>query len=114
MPIGRRSVYADLALSRFSEDSEETLVVVEVKCFNNPEQDLTQLYESIGQYLIYQHVLRRERVSVPLYLSLPADAYERLMRIYDITDIFEYSQINLVIIDLEVVEVVEWITWTPF
>ena len=113
LPLGMRSVYADLLLSQTNEDFEQTLLVVEVKCFNHPEHDLSQLYDAVGQYVVYQYAMREEHVDTAICLAIPVDAYERLINVYELDGFFEHSQINLVIIDINMAEVLQWITWTP-
>jgi hypothetical protein len=54
------------------------MVVVEVKCFPESSAETTDLYTSIGQYLIYRAWLRQNSVNADLYLAVPVHAYERV------------------------------------
>jgi hypothetical protein len=110
---GRRNVYADLRVSRLTEDFEEMRIVVEVKCFDDPKHDLQELYGALGQYLVYRVALENNPDYSPLYLSIPNEAYQRLDRVYRIERLLQRERINIVIIDIVRMEVVQWITWTP-
>jgi hypothetical protein len=110
---GKRSVYADLGLSRTTEDGDEFIVIVEVKCFTNPDDDLQEFYKAVGQYALYQELAEEIPYISTVYLAIPDEAYERLLNTYNVIRVFQSNRVNLVIIDISELEVVQWITWTP-
>lgn len=54
LPTHDRNVYADFSLQRGTNGTSEQIIVVEVKCFTNPEQDFAELYGAVGQYQFYR------------------------------------------------------------
>jgi len=76
----KRNLYADFGLQRANEDNLEQIIIMEVKCFTDPQTDLQELYTAIGQYQLYQNALTEHRIAYPLYLAIPQTAYERLTR----------------------------------
>ena len=55
--------------------SVEQIIVVEVKCFANTDNDLDELYRAIGQYLIYRNVLKLKKTGIQ---AVPCHPYECL------------------------------------
>ncbi|MCC7450459.1 MAG: hypothetical protein IT324_23775 [Anaerolineae bacterium] len=106
---GKHLTFADASLERVTEDRIEHIVVVEVKCFNDPQADLPELYTAIGQYLFYRSALLLIGNPPPLYLAVPTRAYARLTSDSVIMAVLQDARIKLIIIDLETEEVVQWI-----
>lgn len=103
-----RTVYIDIKASRQNGTGLQVVLLVEVKCFDNPDNYTTDLYTAIGQYLLYRSVLREREIHYPLYLAVPHVAYTTL---FDpiVKRVIQEAQINLVIVNLEQEEVQEWI-----
>lgn len=69
-----RLVYIDIEASRQSNGTSQHILLVEVKCFSNRTN--LERFVALGQYLIYRAVLAERQIFYPLYLSVPADAYD--------------------------------------
>ena len=100
---GRR--YPLLADMRAQRDSDE-IIVVEVKCFVDDE--VTELYTAIGQYMIYRNLLKQSPSNLHVYLAIPSDAYYGIFR--DIAmGVVSEAQIRLIVVDLENEVIERWL-----
>ncbi len=106
----QHNALADFSMRRGINGRSEQIIVLEVKCFNNPKTDMQELYTAVGQYGFYQEALIREQILFPLYLAVPSDAYKRLSLDANIKSLLKRYAIKLVVIDMEKEEVVQWIT----
>lgn len=66
---GRGSLLADLKLKRLQEGTIENIIVVEVKCFQNPKNDVQDFYIAQGQYNYYSVLLKGKQI--PFLSILP-------------------------------------------
>ncbi|MBC8171108.1 MAG: hypothetical protein H7X77_05535 [Anaerolineae bacterium] len=106
-----RTVFADFSIRRIFDGQEEQIVVVEVKCFTNPDHDLQEFYAAIGQYQFYQGALQLIGVNVPVYLALPAEVYERFVNDPTIMIVLKNALINLLVVDIVKEELVQWLSY---
>lgn len=101
---GARVIHIDLRASRAPET-----MLIEVKCF--PAQTTPdEQYTAIGQYLVYQTLLRLERVSTPLYLAVPVIMYENEFDPVFLETLQTYH-INLLVFDALGKRNLQWIVW---
>lgn len=82
-------------------------MLAEVKCFT-VRQRTTELYNAVGQYIIYRSTLAELNIEGPLYLAIPSDVYEA---IFDSTARRAVSdnEIKLLIVNLESETIEQWI-----
>jgi uncharacterized Fe-S cluster-containing radical SAM superfamily protein len=104
-----RNLYADFSLHRGANGTSEQIIVVEVKCFTNPEQDFAELYGAVGQYQFYRQLMESMQVALPLYMAVPEHAYERIIENEDILAYLKRSKLMMVLVDLEREVIVRWI-----
>ncbi len=103
------TVYADCILERTQNGQNEQAIILEVKCFTNPQTDLQEFYTAIGQYQFYRAAVAANRATTPIYLAIPFEAYVRLMRDNAVSIAIQQASLKLVVIDIVSEEVVEWI-----
>jgi hypothetical protein len=104
--VGRRGyVFADLRLR--SHDQE--IIVVEAKCFADPDGWLEELYRSIGQYMLYRNALRLRELPQSLYLTVPTRAYQQLFLLPAVQATVNEAKIKLIVIDLDREVIVSWL-----
>src|SRR5215831_6658761 len=96
-----RTVLADVSMQRRTNGQIEQIVILEVKCFTIPQNDLPEFYTAVGQYEFYRAALLTNRLMIPLYLALPANAYERLRKDSAVKVLIEQASLSLVTVDLE-------------
>jgi hypothetical protein len=111
LPIrtGERTLLADFNVQRSVRGNREEIIIIEVKCFTHPENDLQELYTAIGQYFVYQAALNLSDIELPLYLALPSVAYGRLVEDEVILFLFKNRAVKLLIVDIEKEQVTQWL-----
>jgi hypothetical protein len=103
-----RPLYADVLFEGIIDNEERQVVIMEVKCFTHPQNDLSEIYTAVGQYLYYRAALAIQQSSLPLYLALPSIAYARLMNDPVAQFTFQSVQMKLVVVDIDEEEVLQW------
>lgn len=100
--MGNRRLYIDLYAE--SHRPDRRIIIVEVKCFANPNEEMNDLYTAVGQYLVYRGLLDQVGVTDPLYLAIPIDAYELFVQLA--IPVVSTFRIKMVLVDLarEVIE----------
>lgn len=111
IPLQRRTLYADFRIRHTDEDGEHYAVVIEVKCFLDPQNDVPEIYRAMGQYHLYRTSLAAANQPYPLYLALPADAYHRFLDEPEVIEALRLLDVQLVIVDLSEEIVLEWKHW---
>lgn len=106
-----RTVYADMTLQRTMNGTTENIIVVEVKCFTNPAEDLAEFYSAVGQYLFYRGALSMIDVIQPLFLAFPDAAFERIARERAMIEVINRAEIKYVLVDIEREEIASWNHW---
>lgn len=104
-----RTFYADVSLSRGHNGSHESIVIVEIKCFSNPEHDLQEFYTVIGQYTVYRTALSLAGSPSTVYLGIPLPAFQRLSTEPVTKTVLGNVGVKLVVVDIEAEEVILWI-----
>jgi hypothetical protein len=103
------TVYADCMLERKHNGQSEQVIILEVKCFTNPQTDLSEFYTAFGQYQFYRAALASNQAVTPVYLAIPIQSYVRLLRDNAVKIAIQQSNIKLVIVDITSEEIVEWL-----
>jgi len=103
------TVYADCLLERQNNGHNEQAIILEVKCFSNPQTDLTEFYTAVGQYQFYRAAVVANQSTTPIYLAIPELALARLIKDNAIDIAIRQNGIKLVVIDLAKEEVVQWL-----
>lgn len=100
-------VYADLRLR--SLDGQQSIIIVEVKCFSEKRSVLDEFYHAVGQYLVYREALQLRNLPVPLYLSVPRNIYDTFFRRRMVQAVLKNANIMIMVVDIELEEVIQWI-----
>ena len=87
----------------------QTIMVVEIKCFEDSAIETTELYGAIGQYLVYRSLLREHDVQVPLYLAVPRHAYEGVINRMALS-VMTQNDVKMIVVDLEREAVIQWLS----
>ncbi len=109
IPFDTTNLWADASFQRIRENIVENIIVVEVKCFSDPNEDLPAFYTAQGQYNLYRSALKMNNMKFPLYLAVPDQAYQRLIQHLAVVDAIQTLALKLVIVNLMAEEIVEWI-----
>ena len=100
-------IYADLRLTKTK--TQETAIVVEVKCFADSRNWLDEFYRAVGQYVAYRIALALNGIAVPIYLAVPFPVYIEFFPKPLIESMMQDVYMNLIVINLETEEIVLWI-----
>ena len=110
LSLGRRKLYVDLGAERLlAAEKGLRKIAVEIKTFGGPSE-VKDLEDAVGQFVVYEHALRREEPERSLYLAVPESAWQMVF-----TD-----ELGQILLDERVVRIVtfdpekeEIIRWTP-
>jgi hypothetical protein len=102
-------VFADCLLERKNNGSSEHAIILEVKCFSNPQSDLVEFYTAVGQYQFYRAAVVASDSTTPVYLAIPHSAYMRLTNDNAVRIAISQNGIKLVAVDIVKEEVVLWL-----
>ena len=101
----RHRVYIDIEAHH---SRNQSIMVVEVKCFQDVETETTDLYTAIGQYLVYQSLLQERGIEIPLYLAIPEHAYNGVFKRMALP-ILTQNHVRMMIVDLEQEVIQQWL-----
>lgn len=108
--VDDRDLFADFSIQHISEDGGIYAVVMEVKCFTNPRQDIPELYTAIGQYRVYRTAMNHDGYeNWPLYLALPYDAYNRFADYPTLLAALIEAGVKWIIVDIVQEVVLQWV-----
>ncbi len=70
LKVRRRKLYVDLGAERLlAAEKGVRKIAVEIKTFSGPS-DVRDLEDALGQFVLYEHTLRREEPDRSLYLAV--------------------------------------------
>ena len=70
LKVRRRKLYVDLGAERLlATEKGVRKIAVEIKTFSGPS-DVRDLEDALGQFVLYEHTLRREEPDRSLYLAV--------------------------------------------
>ena len=105
-----RTIYIDIAMSKGQNGTQQQIIVIEIKCFPDPNSTTRDVYTSIGQYLIYRVMLESMEMANNLYLAVP-DAIFNAVFDEAVMKVVKADRIKMVIVDLDAEAVTRWIHW---
>lgn len=106
LKVGDRNLWIDIQASRSEWHS---VILVEVKGFENPPSLVEQLSDTVGQYVVYSFALAAKQISMPLYLAMPNAAYEGIWSEELGQGLIESEGIKLLVFDPITEEIVQWL-----
>lgn len=106
--IGQRQAFIDIgAKNLLAANRGERDIAVEIKSFLSPSL-LEDLYQAVGQYLIYKIALEESHPNKTLYLALPVSAWDTLVA-DEINGYVERLGIKLLIFNQQTKQIERWI-----
>lgn len=110
LEYGKRKMFVDLAAEKlFSAEKNGRKIAVEVKSFLSLSE-LNDLEEALGQYAIYQTLLKRQQPDRRLYLAIPQEKYLDLFDENEIGSlILEDYNLSIIVFEIENEVIVKWI-----
>lgn len=104
----RHSLQIDIRATRQENGTSHSVLLIEVKCFADQEDETTDLYIGLGQYLVYRSLLRQNNIQADLFLAVPVHAYESVFKRMGMSAVRE-NGIRMVVVDLENEVIVQWL-----
>jgi hypothetical protein len=106
--VGDRKGFVDVRAVREDNGTRQQIMLVEIKCFLDPDDTTQELYTAIGQYIIYRALMVQLRLEALLYLAIPDDVFAT---VFDsaVQWALENSRISVVTVNLETETIKEWI-----
>ena len=107
--VGRRDLFVDLGADRLviAQRSSQK-VAVEVKSFISASP-ISDLEQALGQYLLYEELMRREHPDRILYLAIRNAIYTSFFQEEIVQIILETRHLNLLIFDETNEEIIQWL-----
>ncbi|MDX1995938.1 MAG: element excision factor XisH family protein [bacterium] len=91
-----------------AKQNQQTIIVVEVKCFTTPDEETTDLYIALGQYQVYRGLLDEHNLDFPLYLAVPSQAYYSVFQRMGMPAV-RNNRVKLVVVNIEQETIERWI-----
>ena len=119
---GERFLFIDLAATDTDFNSRagkfigakkgKSTIAIEIKEFRN-QSPIVDLEQAVGQYIIYQLLLKETDPQREIYLAIPSYAYNEIFREPLGKLVIENLPLKLIVIELKTKEVKEWIPQRP-
>jgi hypothetical protein len=101
-------LFIDIIAERSVELNDQEIIVVKAKCFSASKAYTVELYQAIGQYLIYRELLINLDIADPLYLAIPERAFESVFKPLAMEAILK-TGIKLLVVDMEREVITQWL-----
>jgi len=112
MRIGRRNMFIDLGAERIiTAERGAERIAVEVKSFLG-ESEIVELEAALGQYVLYERLLRRKHPDRTLWLAVPSHAWSGIFREAVGDVLLEDGVLRLIVVNEERKEIERWIPST--
>jgi hypothetical protein len=103
-------LYADLAAERpIAVEREGQKIVVEIKSFVGRSL-MTDFHLALGQYKVYQMLLKETAPDYDLYLAIDDITYNNFFKREGIEFLVRSSQINFFVVNIDEQEIVQWLS----
>jgi XisH protein len=103
------SLYPDFAAEKsIAATRNQERILVEVKSFLG-RSFITDLQGTLGQYIMYQEVVKAQKLDFKLHLAIPADLYHNNFQTPLAQLMLQRTQVNLLIFDPVQEVIQQWI-----
>jgi XisH protein len=103
-------LYADLAAERpIAVEREGQKIVVEIKSFVGRSL-MTDFHLALGQYKVYQMLLKETAPDYDLYLAIDDITYNNFFKREGIEFLVRSSQIKFFVVNIDEQEIVQWLS----
>lgn len=98
----RRIIYIDIVAQK-----DDTIIHIEVKCFEDPDSRPDDEYQAVGQYTMYQLFFEQAGIDTMLYLAIPNKIYTQADDVF--LRALEVNRVKPLLFDEEAEEIMRWI-----
>lgn len=107
--MGKRDLFVDLHAEKILiAQREKQKIAVEVKSFLSPSP-VSDLEKALGQYLLYEELIRRQYPDYTLYLAIRQAIYANFFQEEIAQIVIETQRLKLLIFDETQEEIIQWI-----
>lgn len=111
--VGRRSVYVDLGAEQLIAATRGTIrIAVEVKSFIGTSE-IHDLETALGQFMLYERVLRKDQPERTLWLAVPSRVWSGLFREALGELLLADGELRILVIDEKQEMIERWIPSAP-
>jgi len=108
LPFGQRKAYADLGAEKtIAAEKDAVKILVEIKSFVG-DSEVRDLEEAIGQFFLYQVLLKERDPDRQLFLAMPEESFESLFEDAIGAKLVRELKLSLFTIDQDRQEIVRW------
>lgn len=105
----REALFVDMAAeSPIGAEKEGRKIAVEIKSFLG-KSGITDLYQALGQYLLYRSLIHRVEPDRKLYLAIPEEAYESVLDVAEGQALISEENLTMFLYDVESEVIEKWI-----
>ena len=105
-----KNLFVDLGGEKvISVQKGATKIAIEIKNFLAPSY-MNELEKAVGQYIVYQIILAKDKPDVKLYLGVEKSAFEQIFSQGIGNAIREHIQMKIMVFDADKEEIIEWTT----
>jgi hypothetical protein len=107
--IGKKRLAMDLGAERLiSAEKGTRKIIIEIKSFLG-RSDVKDLQQALGQYVMYNQVLREQNIGRELYLAVPHRTYQTIFQSELGVILLQNQLIRLLVFDEFQEVIVEWV-----
>jgi XisH protein len=107
--IGKKRLAMDLGAERLiSAEKGRRKIIIEIKSFLG-RSDVKDLQQALGQYVMYNQVLREQNIERDLYLAVPHRTYQTIFQSELGLILLQNQLIRLLVFDEFQEVIVEWV-----
>jgi XisH protein len=110
LKLSKRKLFIDLGAEKIiAAQKDNSKIAVEIKSFVGLSP-LTDFYRALGQYQLYLLALQRRHPDTILYLAMPQESYESLIKDDLLAEFLDELGLKYIIFNPETEQIVKWIS----
>ena len=107
--LSKRNLFIDLGAEKvIAAQRENQKIAVEIKSFVGLSP-ITDFYKALGQYQLYILALKRQLPDTVLYLAMPQESYESLIKDDLLAEFMDELALKYILFDPETKRIMKWI-----
>jgi XisH protein len=109
LKLSKRNIFIDLGAEKIiAAEKGFEKIAVEIKSFLGLSP-MTDFYKALGQYQLYYLALNKRLPDTILYLAIPQESYEMLIKDDILAEFLEELSLKYIIFNPESQQIVQWI-----
>ena len=109
LKVGKKDIFIDLAANKLLvAQKQDTKIAVEVKSFIG-SSEIEDLKNALGQYILYDKILRAKLSKRSLYLAIRKDNFDGLLSEEIGQILLSDNSLKMIIFDPEMEMITQWI-----